>query len=102
MVVDQAQRRRDRQADVRGPLEGRPGGPAEVHHGRGHPRRRSDAQATGQIELTEPGELRDRRPAREGTTTAPASPDPMAIPVGVPNVADGMFSTFTVIEPDAS
>jgi len=26
----------------------------------------------------------------------------MAIPTGVPNLADGMFSTFAVIEPEAS
>ena len=61
-----------------------------------------NSEATGQIELTEPGDYAVVDLLPKGTTTAPASPDPMAIPTGVPNVADGMWTTFTVIEPEAS
>lgn len=61
-----------------------------------------NSEATGQIELTEPGDYAIVDLLAKGTTTAPASPDPMAIPTGVPNLADGMFSTFAVIEPEAS
>jgi plastocyanin len=61
-----------------------------------------NSEATGQIELTEPGDYAIVDLLAKGTTTAPASPDPMAIPSGVPNVAEGMFSTFTVVEPAAS
>ena len=59
-------------------------------------------EATGQIELTEPGDYAIVDLLAQGTATAPASPDPMAIPSGVPNVTDGMWSTFTVVEPEAS
>ena len=55
-----------------------------------------NSEATGQIELTEPGDYAIVDLLAKGTTTAPASPDPMAIPTGVPNVADGMWTTFTV------
>ena len=61
-----------------------------------------NSEATGQIELTEPGDYAIVDLLAQGTTTAPASPDPMAIPTGVPNLANGMFSTFAVIEPEAS
>jgi plastocyanin len=61
-----------------------------------------NSEATGQIELTEPGEYAVVDLLAKGTMTAPASPDPMAIPSGVPNVAEGMWTTFTVIEPEAS
>ena len=61
-----------------------------------------NSEATGQIVLTEPGDYAVVDLLAKGTTTAPASPDPMAIPTGVPNVADGMWTTFTVIEPEAS
>ena len=61
-----------------------------------------NTEATGQIELTEPGDYAVVDLLAKGTTTAPASPDPMAIPTGVPNVTDGMWTTFTVIEPEAS
>ena len=61
-----------------------------------------NSEATGQVELTEPGDYAIVDLLAKGTTTAPASPDPMAIPTGVPNLADGMFSTFAVIEPEAS
>ena len=61
-----------------------------------------NSEATGQIELTEPGDYAVVDLLAKGTTTAPASPDPMAIPSGVPNVAEGMWTTFTVIEPEAS
>jgi hypothetical protein len=61
-----------------------------------------NSEATGQIVLTEPGDYAVVDLLAKGTTTAPASPDPMAIPSGVPNVADGMWTTFTVIEPEAS
>jgi hypothetical protein len=59
-------------------------------------------EATGQIELATPGDYAIVDLLAKGTATAPASPDPMAIPTGVPNVADGMWSTFTVVEPAAS
>jgi plastocyanin len=59
-------------------------------------------EATGQILLTEPGDYAAVDLLPTGTTTAPASPDPMAIPTGVPNVANRMWSTFSVIEPAAS
>ena len=61
-----------------------------------------NTEATGQIELTEPGDYAIVDLLAQGTTTAPASPDPMAIPTGVPNLANGMFSTFAVVEPEAS
>ncbi len=61
-----------------------------------------NSEASGQIELTEPGDYAIVDLLAQGTTTAPASPDPMAIPTGVPNLANGMFSTFAVIEPEAS
>ena len=61
-----------------------------------------NSEATGQIELTEPGDYAIVDLLAKGTATAPASPDPMAIPTGVPNLADGMFATFAVIEPAAS
>jgi hypothetical protein len=61
-----------------------------------------NSEAPGQIELTETGDYAVVDLLAKGTTTAPASPDPMAIPSGVPNLADGMWTTFTVIEPEAS
>jgi hypothetical protein len=59
-------------------------------------------EAEGQIVLTETGDYAVLDLLATGTMTAPASPDPMAIPSGVPNVTTGMFTTFTVIEPEAS
>jgi hypothetical protein len=59
-------------------------------------------EAQGQIELTQTGDYAVVDLLAKGTTTAPASPDPMAIPTGVPNVANGMWTTFTVVEPEAS
>jgi len=59
-------------------------------------------ESDGQIVLTETGDYAVLDLLATGTTTAPASPDPMAIPSGVPNVTTGMFTTFTVIEPEAS
>ena len=59
-------------------------------------------EAQGQLELTQTGDYAIVDLLAKGTTTAPASPDPMAIPTGVPNVVDGMWTTFTVIEPEAS
>jgi plastocyanin len=59
-------------------------------------------ESTGQLELTQPGDYAIVDLLAKGTTTAPASPDPMAIPTGVPNVASGMWTTFTVIAPEAS
>jgi hypothetical protein len=60
------------------------------------------AESTGQLVLDQPGDYAIVDLLAKGTTTAPASPDPMAIPTGVPNVASGMFSTFSVVEPEAS
>ena len=59
-------------------------------------------EAQGQIVLDQPGEYAVVDLLPKGTTTAPASPDPMAIPSGVPNAATGMFTTFSVIQPEAS
>jgi hypothetical protein len=59
-------------------------------------------EAQGQIAITQPGDYAIVDLLPKGTTTAPASPDPMTIPTGVPNVASGMFTTFTAIEPEAS
>jgi hypothetical protein len=59
-------------------------------------------ESTGQIVLDQPGDYVAVDLLPKGTTTAPASPDPMAIPTGVPNLANGMISTFTVIAPAAS
>jgi hypothetical protein len=59
-------------------------------------------EAQGQIELTQTGDYAIVDLLAQGTMTAPASPDPLAIPTGVPNVATGMWTTFTVIEPEAS
>ena len=59
-------------------------------------------EAEGQIVLDQAGDYAIVDLLAKGTTTAPASPDPMAIPAGVPNVVSGMWTTFTVIEPEAS
>lgn len=59
-------------------------------------------EAEGQIVLSETGDYAVLDLLAKGTTTAPESPDPMAIPSGVPNVTTGMIATFTVIEPEAS
>jgi plastocyanin len=59
-------------------------------------------ESTGQIVLQQTGDYAVVDLLATGTTTAPASPDPMAIPTGVPNLAKGMVTTFTVIEPAAS
>lgn len=59
-------------------------------------------EAPGQIVLEQTGDYALVDLLAKGTTTAPASPDPMALPSGVPNVASGMFATFTVIAPEAS
>jgi hypothetical protein len=59
-------------------------------------------EATGQIELTQPGDYAIVDLLAKSTTTAPASPDPMAIPSGVPNLATGLLATFTVLAPEAS
>ena len=58
--------------------------------------------AEGQVEITQAGDYAIVDLLAKGTTTAPASPDPMAIPTGVPNVVNGMWTTFTAIEPEAS
>lgn len=59
-------------------------------------------EAAGQIVLAEPGDYAIVDLLAKGTTTAPASPDPLAIPKGIPNVASGMVAVFTVVAPDAS
>jgi len=59
-------------------------------------------ESTGQLVLTEPGDYAVVDLLAQGTTTAPASPDPLAIPSGVPNVATGMWTTFSVLAPEAS
>ena len=58
--------------------------------------------AEGQVEITQAGDYAIVDLLAKGTTTAPASPDPMAIPAGVPNVVNGMWTTFTAIEPEAA
>jgi hypothetical protein len=59
-------------------------------------------EAQGQITLDQPGDyaIVDLLPV--GTTTAPASPDPSAIPSGIPNFTKGLVSTFSVVAPEAS
>lgn len=52
--------------------------------------------AQGQVVLDQPGDYAIVDLLAKGTTTAPASPDPMAIPTGIPNLASGMVATFTV------
>lgn len=59
-------------------------------------------EASGQIVLEQTGDYALVDLLAKGTTSAPASPDPMALPKGIPNVATGMFATFTVIAPEAS
>ena len=56
-------------------------------------------EATGQIVLDQPGDYAVVDLLAKGTTTAPASPDPMAIPSGIPNLASGMATVFSVIPP---
>jgi hypothetical protein len=59
-------------------------------------------EATGQIVLDQAGDyaLVDLLPV--GTTTAPASPDPSAIPSGIPNYTKGVNSVISVVAPAAS
>jgi len=59
-------------------------------------------EATGQIVLDQAGDyaLVDLLPV--GTTTAPASPDPSAIPSGTPNYTKGVNSVISVVAPTAS
>jgi hypothetical protein len=59
-------------------------------------------EATGQIVLEQPGDyaIVDLLPV--GTTTAPPSPDPSAIPAGIPNITKGLATTFSVVAPEAS
>ncbi len=59
-------------------------------------------EAQGQIVLDQPGDyaIVDLLPV--GSTTAPASPDPSAIPTGIPNLTKGLVSTFSVAAPAAS
>src|SRR4051812_32668591 len=59
-------------------------------------------EAQGQITLDQAGDyaIVDLLPV--GTTTAPASPDPSAIPSGIPNLTKGLVSTFSVVAPEAS
>jgi hypothetical protein len=59
-------------------------------------------EAQGQIVLDQAGDyaLVDLLPV--GTTTAPASPNPMAIPSGIPNFTKGLASVISVVEPTAS
>lgn len=55
-------------------------------------------EATDQITLDQAGDYAIVDLLAKGTTEAPASPDPFAIPTGVPNLASGMFATFSVAE----
>jgi hypothetical protein len=59
-------------------------------------------EATGQIVLDQPGDYAVVDLLPVGTTTAPASPDPSAIPVGIPNFTKGLVGTFSVAAPEAS
>jgi len=59
-------------------------------------------EATGQIMLDQAGDYAIVDLLAQGTTTAPASPDPMALPSGPPNLLNGLVGTFTVAEPEAS
>jgi hypothetical protein len=59
-------------------------------------------EASGQIVLDQPGDyaIVDLLPV--GTTTAPPSPDPSAIPTGIPNLTKGLVGTFSVAAPEPS
>jgi len=59
-------------------------------------------EATGQIALDQAGDYAIIDLLAQGSTTAPASPDPMAIPSGPPNLLKGLVGTFSVAEPEAS
>jgi hypothetical protein len=59
-------------------------------------------EASGEVVLDEAGDYAIVDLLAQGTTTAPASPDPMAIPSGPPNLLNGLVGTFSVAEPEAS
>lgn len=59
-------------------------------------------EAEGQIVLDQAGDYAIVDLLAQGTITAPESPDPMAIPSGIPNLAAGLAATFAVTEPEAS
>jgi hypothetical protein len=55
--------------------------------------------AQGQIVLDQPGDYAVVDMLPVGTATAPASPDPSAIPSGVPNFTKGLAGVFSVTAP---
>ena len=59
-------------------------------------------ESSGQIVLDQPGDYAVVDLLPVGTTTAPPSPDPSAIPVGIPNITKGLAGTFSVVAPSAS
>jgi len=59
-------------------------------------------ESSGQIVLDQPGDYAVVDLLPVGTTTAPASPDPSAIPTGIPNLTKGLVGTFSVAAPEAS
>jgi hypothetical protein len=59
-------------------------------------------EAQGQIVLDQPGDYAVVDLLPVGTTTAPASPDPSALPSGIPNLTKGLAGTFSVAAPEAS
>ncbi len=58
--------------------------------------------ASGQIVLDQPGDYAVVDLLPVGTTTAPQSPDPSAIPVGIPNFTKGLAGTFSIAAPEPS
>ena len=59
-------------------------------------------ESQGQIVLDQPGDYAVVDLLPVGTTTAPASPDPSALPSGIPNLTKGLAGTFSVAAPSAS
>ena len=59
-------------------------------------------ESSGQIVLDQPGDYAVVDLLPVGTTTAPQSPDPSALPSGIPNLTKGLAGTFSVAAPEAS
>lgn len=61
-----------------------------------------NAVSDGQITIDQPGDYAVVDFLKTGTAEVPASPDPAMKPDADSNFKDGMFATFTAIEPAAS
>ena len=58
-----------------------------------------NAVADSQFTIDQPGDYAVVDFLATGTAEVPASPDPAMAPSGTPNYSNGMFTTFTAIEP---